>query len=126
MAKRKKQTRAHDFTPATRKRIEDRDMGCIFCRMGYHMPEYDYFATHTFSIMHYIPRSQGGLGIEQNAAVGCIYHHNLMDNGNKRLRPEMLGIMKTYLQRIYPGWNEDELTYNKWKEMEECLQEQTN
>lgn len=26
MAKRKKQTRAHDFTPAVRKRIEDRDM----------------------------------------------------------------------------------------------------
>ena len=49
-----------------------------------------------------------------------------MDNGNKGLRPEMLVIMKTYLQRIYPGWNEDELTYNKWKEMEECLQEQTN
>lgn len=27
MAKRKKQTRAHDFTPAVRKRIEDRDIG---------------------------------------------------------------------------------------------------
>ena len=121
MAKRNKQTRKHDFTPSMRRRIEERDMGCIFCRMGYHMPENDYFGTHMFSIMHYIPRS-----IEQNAAVGCIYHHNLMDNGNKGLRPEMLGIMKTYLQRIYPGWNEDELTYNKWKEMEECLQEQTN
>lgn len=58
MAKRNKQTRKHDFTPSMRRRIEERDMGCIFCRMGYHMPENDYFGTHMFSIMHYIPRSQ--------------------------------------------------------------------
>ena len=70
------------------------------------------------TICHYIPRSQGGLGIEQNAAVGCIYHHNLMDNGNKGLRPEMMGIMKEYLKRIYPEWNEEALTYSKWKELE--------
>ena len=82
------------------------------------MPENDYFGTHMFSIMHYIPRSQGGLGIEQNAAVGCIYHHNLMDNGNKGLRPEMMKIMKEYLERIYQEWNEEELTYSKWKELD--------
>ena len=111
MAKRKKQTRKHDFTPSMRRHIEERDM-------GYHMPENDYFGTHMFSIMHYIPRSQGGLGIEQNAAVGCIYHHNLMDNGNKGLRPEMMKIMKEYLERIYPEWNEEKLTYSKWKELD--------
>lgn len=42
-----------------------------------------------------------------------------MDNGNKGLRPEMLGLMKAYLQGIYPEWSEENLTYNKWKEMEE-------
>ena len=118
MAKRHKQTRRHDFTPLIRKRIEERDMGCIFCRMNYHMPQNDYFATNTFSIMHYIPRSQGGLGIEQNAAVGCIYHHNLMDNGNNDLPKEILGMMKASLKQLYPDLNEGNLTYNKWKELE--------
>lgn len=123
---RQKQTRRHDFTPAMRRRIEDRDMGCIFCRMGYHMPANDYFGTHIFSIMHYIPRSQGGLGIEQNAAVGCQYHHNMLDNDNKGRRAEMLEKFKDYLQRVYPGWNEEDLIYNKWKEMEVCSQKQVN
>ena len=26
--------------------------------------------------------------------------------------------MKEYLKRIYPEWNEEELTYSKWKELE--------
>lgn len=67
------------------------------------------------SIMHYIPRSKGGLGIPQNAAVGCQHHHNMMDNGNKGKRGEMLEIFKEYLMRHYTDWNEQDLIYNKWR-----------
>lgn len=65
--------------------------------------------------MHYIPRSQGGLGIPQNGAVGCQCHHGMMDNGNNGKRQEMLEFFKEYLQRHYPDWDEKELVYDKWK-----------
>ena len=73
------------------------------------------FGYQLDGIMHYIPRSQGGLGIAENGALGCHYHHQLMDNGNKGLRDEMLSYMKEYLEMHYPNWNEEDLIYNKWK-----------
>lgn len=66
------------------------------------------------SVMHYIPRSAGGLGIPQNGAIGCQFHHNMLDNGNQGKRKEMLEIFRQYLQELYPEWNEDELVYRKW------------
>lgn len=74
------------------------------------------------SIMHYIPRSKNGLGIAQNGAVGCQYHHNMLDNGNKGNREEMLAIFQNYLKKHYPDWNEKKLVYSKWSFLEE-LQE---
>ena len=65
-------------------------------------------------IMHYINKSQGGLGIEKNGVLGCRYHHGLLDNGNLGLRPEMLEIMKEHLMQQYPDWSEDGLVYKKW------------
>ena len=64
--------------------------------------------------MHYVNRSAGGLGIEQNGVVGCRYHHSLLDNGNKGYRKEMLADMKAYLQEQYPDWNEEDLYYSKY------------
>lgn len=64
-------------------------------------------------IMHFVNKSAGGLGIEQNGVLGCRMHHHLLDNGNKGLRAEMLEMMKEYLQSIYPDWSEDELYYRK-------------
>ena len=71
-------------------------------------------AGYIFGVMHYIPRSQNGLGIAQNGAIGCQYHHNLLDNGNKGLREEMLEIFREYLKEHYPDWDEKKLTYSKW------------
>lgn len=53
-------------------------------------------------IMHYIPKSKQGLGIEQNGVLGCRYHHHLLDNGSKGLREEMLKMAKEYL-RLHKG-----------------------
>lgn len=68
---------------------------------------------HSHDIMHIVPKSQGGLGIEQNGAVGCRYHHHLMDNGNKGLRGEMLQLLGDYMRSQYPGWDRKDLFYNK-------------
>uniref|UniRef100_UPI00402AEAD3 hypothetical protein n=1 Tax=[Lactobacillus] rogosae TaxID=706562 RepID=UPI00402AEAD3 len=73
-----------------------------------------WYSQQILSVMHYIPRSAGGLGILQNGAIGCQFHHNMLDNGNQGNRKEMLEIFKQYLQELYPEWNEDELVYRKW------------
>lgn len=111
----KKRTKKLQFSQKDRKKIKLRDRDkCIFCERNFFMHSNQWWDYETKEIMHYIPRSQGGLGIEQNGAVGCHYHHDLMDNGNKGLRKEMLGIMKQYLRSKYLDWDEGRLTYQKY------------
>ena len=77
-------------------------------------PEEEFITTLAKpQIMHYIPRSQGGLGIPENLADGCAWHHMLLDNG-KDSRAEMMKFFEYYLRLHYPKWNKDKLTYNKW------------
>lgn len=115
-----KQSRAREFSPMERQKIELRDRGkCIFCEMGYRAKEGTWLGLEIKSIMHYIPRSKNGLGIEQNGAVGCQYHHEMMDNGNKGNREEMLEIFREYLKSKYPDWNEKDLIYDKWRFLKE-------
>lgn len=110
-----KQARAHEFTEKARKEIYARDFGqCIFCIKKYNMQGSTRYSQQILSVMHYIPRSAGGLGIPQNGAIGCQFHHNMLDNGNQGNRKEMLEIFRQYLQELYPEWNEDELVYRKW------------
>ena len=106
-----KRSRACDFSAKERTLIKDRDYRCIFCRKGYRMGGANDFNTSIMEIMHYIPRSQGGLGIARNGALGCKYHHMMMDESEHRA--EMRGIMKTYLKGMYQDWNEEDLFYHK-------------
>ena len=116
MTKKSKQARAREFNTTSRQSIKERDQNqCIFCQMEYRMEEVEWTGQGTLSIMHYIPRSHGGLGIPQNGALGCISHHMRLDNGNKGYREEMLQMFKCYLQDHYPDWSEDALVYSKWR-----------
>ena len=96
-----------------RKKVLERDKGCIFCQMGYHLPPEEFTASSALQIMHFVPRSQGGLGIEENLAVGCVYHHMILDNG-RDTRAEMLEIFEEHLKRRYKNWSRQQLIYNKW------------
>ena len=64
--------------------------------------------------MHFVNKSQGGLGVEENGVVGCQYHHGLLDNGHLGLRDEMLEMMETHLKSHYPDWDKSKLVYRKW------------
>ena len=108
-----------EFTPKIRNIIKERDENsCIFCRCGYHMEKATDYGLMIKSIMHYIPRSHGGLGIAENGAIGCQYHHEMLDNGKDGRREEMLGIFREYLESHYPEWSENRLKYSKWKFLE--------
>ena len=108
-------TKKLQFDRNTKKRIRERDERCIFCEMGYFNECKSDLLLFTTDIMHFIPKSQMGLGIEENGALGCRYHHDLLDNGNKGLRKDMLNRSEEYLKRIYPGWEKDKLTYKKYE-----------
>ena len=109
-------TKLLQFDKETKKRIYIRDGGCIFCQMGYNMhPQFpNTMDCIILDPAHYIPKSSLGLGIEENGVCACRYHHHLLDNGNKGLRPEMLEIMESHLKRYYPNWNKQKLVYKKW------------
>ncbi|MBR1391058.1 MAG: hypothetical protein IJ567_06410 [Lachnospiraceae bacterium] len=112
--KRSKRSRACDFTLQMRQKIHERDGNiCIFCAAGRWDVAQD-IGIHVKELAHIIPRSQGGLGTDKNAVVACKNHHQLMDDGNKGCRAEMLEYAKEYLKEIYPDWDEKQLVYNKW------------
>lgn len=109
-----KRARKAEFDQKTRRIIEERDNGCIFCQMRYRMENAMYMDLHTFSIMHFIPRSAGGLGVPENGAVGCQWHHDMLDNGNGGHREEMLELFEEYLQSVSDDWDKSQLVYDKW------------
>ena len=112
-----RRSRACEFSAKARREIKERDGGCIFCRLGYMPPPEDefYLSTHTYQIMHFIPRSKGGLGIPENGAVGCIWHHGMLDNGSSGLRDDMLVIFEAYLRARHEDWDRKRLIYDKFE-----------
>lgn len=118
--KKSKQAKMREFPPKARREIMQRDNNqCIFCARGYMTGRGTWFGKEIKGIMHYIPRSQNGKGIPQNGAIGCQYHHEMLDNGNKGKRKEMLEMFADYLRSKYPDWNERDLIYSKWDFLEE-------
>lgn len=106
-----KRTRACAISQKTKLRVYERDKGrCIYCGAP-GLPE-----------AHYIPRSHGGLGIEQNIVTACRPCHDKMDNSTDR--QQMLQVAADHLNRLYPDWNEQSLVYDKWHK--DKAQEQIN
>ena len=58
---------------------------------------------------HYIPRSHGGLGVEQNILTLCRQCHIRMDSTSER--HDLLRQAKEYLMSKYPYWDESKLVY---------------
>ena len=79
------------------------------------MPPAEVLSRSIMDIMHYISRSSMGLGIRQNGAVGCRYHHHMMDNGSSGNRKEMLGMFRAYLDEFYPDFTDRDRKYDKWR-----------
>ncbi len=107
-------TKALQFSPKTKLRIVNRDHECVFCKLGYATPGAEPLDVYIQDIMHVVNKSQGGLGIVQNGARGCRYHHNLFDNGNNGQRQQMQEDLENYMKELYPGWTRESVTYKKY------------
>lgn len=99
----KKRTKATSIPPKVREEVEERDNHCcIFCG-----------SPNARGEAHFIRRSQGGLGIPQNLLTLCRIHHRLFDESDFSDMYKQKA--REYLKSKYPGWNEEDLVYNKWK-----------
>lgn len=117
MKKRSRRTQATSISRTEAYKVYQRDgkllNNCLFCDRRYHMEKADDYGLFIHDIMHYIPRSSGGLGIAKNLVLGCRYHHTMLDNGNDGHREEMLHMMEGYLSAHYAGWNKGDLVFIK-------------
>lgn len=97
-----KRTKAIAISPEVRKKVEERDgFCCIFC------------GKPGRGEAHFINRSQGGLGVEENILTVCRECHGQMDNGQatKLYRAKA----EEYLRSKYPDWDKSKLVYDKWR-----------
>lgn len=96
-------TKACSITPEVKREVWERDGGrCILCG-----------ASHAAPNAHYISRAHGGLGVPENIVTLCQECHDRYDNSGARkaLRERIKG----YLAGQYPGWEEENLVYSKWR-----------
>lgn len=95
-----KRTKALAISQSVKAAVYKRDRGlCILCgKAG--MPE-----------AHYIPRSQGGLGIEQNIVTVCRICHNRLDQTDER--KELLERVKEHLDLWYPNFSDEDRKFKK-------------
>ena len=100
-----KRSKACEISPKVKEAVWNRDNHkCIICNIP--------VSVH-FANAHYIKRSQGGLGIEQNIVTLCPKCHYEEDFGHNTKSYEE--IIRDYLKSKYENWNEKDLYYNKWK-----------
>ena len=98
-----KQTKATSIPINVKIKVWDRDSHCcIICGSPDASPN-----------AHYIRRSQGGLGIEQNVVTLCPRCHDRFDNGH--FRNEYGQIIKDYLDMWYPDFPDKQRVYRKWR-----------
>lgn len=98
-----KRTKALSISEKTKSKVFERDhCQCVLCGSWKGQPN-----------AHFIARSQGGLGIEQNIVTLCFECHQKYDNSAER--PEIRERLREYLKSCYPDWNEEDLYYKKWQ-----------
>lgn len=99
-----KRSKACDISQAVKEKVWERDHHhCINCGSPFAMPN-----------AHYIARSHGGLGIEENVVTLCNDCHHNYDNGKSlELKNQIKSRIEDYLSQLYPNWSIDSLIYKK-------------
>lgn len=100
-----KRSKACDISQKTKKIVWDRDEHkCIVCNR---------YVSMSCANAHFIKRSQGGLGIEQNIVTLCPYCHYEEDFGKNTKLYEYK--IESYLKGKYgANWDKSKLIYKKY------------
>ena len=101
-----KRTKATSISMEVKIAVWERDKHrCIYCMR---------YVPYNFSNSHFVKRSQGGMGIEQNIVTACPECHIRYDSGFEHKR--MYEYTEKYLRKFYVDLDVEKLIYNKWEE----------
>ena len=102
--KKHRQTKEKEISKKVKEAVWNRDnRRCIFCKKVV-----DVFYANA----HFIPRSAGGLGIEENIFTACEECHGEQDNGKHTKEYDKKA--KRHLKSIYgKSWKIEKLIYKK-------------
>lgn len=96
-----RETKATTISTATKKTVWARDFcRCVVCG-----------SINAGPHCHFIRRSQGGLGVEQNIWTGCDTCHRAFDS--EGTDGPLHSRMRDYFRTLYPDWDESKLVYKK-------------
>lgn len=100
----KKRTKELSIPKDVKLKVWERDnYRCIFCKQ---------LVSWHCANSHFIKRSQGGLGIEENIMTNCPTCHNKFDNTIER-DEWRFDYAEKYLRSKYKNWNKENLVYKK-------------
>lgn len=96
----RRQTKFTNILPAVKQAVYIRDNGrCVLCgRPG-------------DPVAHLVPRSQLGIGREENVVTLCFNCHRAYDQGPNR--KTLYARLVAYMKGFYPGWNREDMIYKK-------------
>lgn len=100
-----KKTAATEISFDVKMKVIQRDKGrCVYCGSMYHVE----------ANAHFIPRSEGGMGIEENVVTLCNNQsqnkcHHKFDFGSDEERQAIGNKIKEHLLKHYPNWSEDKV-----------------
>lgn len=109
-----KRAKACDIPASVKRKVFARDNGrCVVCGNS----------VNVMPNAHYISRSKGGLGIEQNIVTLCTNLtenkcHYKFDSGTKEEREFCGERIKSHLKSCYTDWQEEYLYYQKGESYE--------
>ena len=104
-----KRTRATEISHLVKQQVWERQNGCSIIS-GYPIDVSE-------CCCHFVPRSKGGLGVEENIIGLTPTEHMIFDNNHVGAKEEVSikwrEIARKHLMKHYPDWNEEKLRYKK-------------
>lgn len=110
MKTKSRRSKACDIPQAVKKKVWARDQGrCVFCGND----------RNVMPNAHVVPRSDGGLGIEENIVTACTRLtendcHYRFDNGPMEVRAAMYAQARAHLKQFYPNLENIQVRYKKY------------
>lgn len=97
-----------EISAKVRAKVKERDSWdgancCIWCGSSYGVQQH-----------HFIERSRGGMGVEQNLVSLCYKCHARLHSGEKQIED----FCEEYLKTLYPNWTEESVIYRKGDNIE--------
>ncbi len=100
-----KRTKALSIPKSVKIAVNIRDeSSCILCGIHCEVEQ---------SSAHFVPRSSGGLGIEENIVTLCNDCHRALDQSIRR--KVLLQRVRNHLDRFYPEFKDEDRKYKKGK-----------